>query len=132
LWAPADKRVYRLLTPGAGRAVNINLHGAKRRASAARLPGLRPWQYTRQGDLGHSVETTGVSMNKDQVKGATKDAAGKVQEAAGKLVNSKEQQAKGISKQVEGSVQKNYGDAKEDVKDAADDLQNTTRRTPRP
>ena len=56
-------------------------------------------------------------MNKDQIKGAAKDTAGKVQEAAGKLVGSKEQQAKGLSKQVEGSVQKNYGDAKEVVKD---------------
>jgi uncharacterized protein YjbJ (UPF0337 family) len=64
------------------------------------------------------VETSGVSMNKDQVKGATKDAAGKVQEAAGKLVGSKEQQAKGLVKQAEGSTQKNYGDLKEDVKDA--------------
>jgi uncharacterized protein YjbJ (UPF0337 family) len=56
-------------------------------------------------------------MNKDQVKGAAKDAAGKAQEAAGKLVGSKDQQAKGLAKQVEGSVQKNYGDAKEVVKD---------------
>jgi uncharacterized protein YjbJ (UPF0337 family) len=56
-------------------------------------------------------------MNKDQVKGAAKDTAGKVQEAAGKLVGSKEQQAKGLAKQAEGSVQKNYGDAKEVVKD---------------
>ena len=58
-------------------------------------------------------------MNKDQVKGATKEAAGKVQEAAGKLVNSKEQQAKGLGKQVAGNVQKNYGDAKENLKDAS-------------
>ena len=83
---------------------------------------------SRQGYLGHSVETTGTSMNKDQVKGATKDAAGKVQEAAGKLVNSKEQQAKGLAKQAAGSVQKNYGDAKEDVKDAVDDARSTPRR----
>ena len=34
-------------------------------------------------------------MNKDQVKGATKDIAGKIQEETGKLVGSKEQQAKG-------------------------------------
>ena len=57
-------------------------------------------------------------MNKDQVKGATKDAAGKVQEVAGKLVGSKEQQAKGQVKQAVGSTQKKYGDVKEDVKDA--------------
>ena len=60
-------------------------------------------------------------MNKDQVKGAAKDVAGKTQEAAGKLVGSKNQQAKGLAKQVEGSVQKNYGDAKEVVKDVTRD-----------
>jgi uncharacterized protein YjbJ (UPF0337 family) len=61
----------------------------------------------------------GVSiMNKDQVKGAAKDAAGKVQEGAGKLVGSEKQQAKGVQKQVSGKVQKGVGDAKEAVKDA--------------
>lgn len=59
-----------------------------------------------------------LKMNKDQVKGATKEAAGKVQEAAGKLVGSKEQQAKGLGKQVAGGSQKAYGDVKEAVKDA--------------
>ena len=63
-------------------------------------------------------ESQEFEMNKDQVKGAAKDAAGKVQEAAGKLVGSKEQQAKGLAKQAEGEVQKTYGDAKEVLKDA--------------
>jgi uncharacterized protein YjbJ (UPF0337 family) len=56
-------------------------------------------------------------MNKDQVKGETKDIAGKVQEEAGKLVGSKEQEAKGISKQISGKAQKGFGDAKQSVKD---------------
>ena len=54
-------------------------------------------------------------MNKDQVKGATKDIAGKIQEEAGKLTGSTEQQVKGLGKQVEGKVQKAVGDAKEAV-----------------
>ena len=37
-------------------------------------------------------------MNKDQVKGSIKDAAGKVQEKAGKVIGSTGQQAKGLSK----------------------------------
>lgn len=37
-------------------------------------------------------------MNKDQVKGVVKDAAGKVQQEAGKFVGSKKQQAKGMAK----------------------------------
>ncbi len=57
-------------------------------------------------------------MNKDQVKGAVKDAVGKVQEKTGEVIGSTEQQAKGIAKQVEGKTQKRVGDAKEAVKDA--------------
>lgn len=58
-------------------------------------------------------------MNTDQVKGALKEAAGKVQQKTGEVINSPEQQVKGAAKQVEGNVQKNYGDAKEALKDAA-------------
>jgi uncharacterized protein YjbJ (UPF0337 family) len=60
----------------------------------------------------------GIVMNKDQVKGAVKDAAGKVQQKTGEVIGSTEQQAKGLAKQVEGKTQKNYGDAKEVLKDA--------------
>ena len=57
-------------------------------------------------------------MNKDQVKGAVKDAAGKVQRKTGEAIGSEEQQAKGLAKQAEGKTQKTYGDAKEIVKDS--------------
>ncbi|WP_077033924.1 CsbD family protein [Pelomonas sp. KK5] len=57
-------------------------------------------------------------MNKDQVKGAAKDAAGKIQQKAGQVVGSTSQQAKGLVKQAEGKAQKNYGDAREAAKDA--------------
>ena len=57
-------------------------------------------------------------MNKDQVKGTVKDAAGKVQQEAGKAVGSEEQQAKGLGKQAAGKTQKLVGDAKEAVKDS--------------
>lgn len=49
-------------------------------------------------------------MNKDQIKGTTKDLVGKVQEEAGKLIGSKEQQAKGLDKQISGKAQKAIGD----------------------
>ena len=52
-------------------------------------------------------------MNKDQVKGGIKEAAGKAQGKAGELVGSEKQQAKGLAREAEGKVQKNYGDAKE-------------------
>lgn len=56
-------------------------------------------------------------MNKDQVKGAAKEAAGKVQSKTGELIGSESQQAKGTAREIEGKVQKNVGDAKEAVKD---------------
>lgn len=55
-------------------------------------------------------------MNKDQVKGAVKDAAGKLQEKVGEVTGNVDQQDKGVVKQVEGKVQKAYGDVKEVVK----------------
>jgi len=60
-------------------------------------------------------------MNKDQVNGAVKDAAGKVQQKVGKAVGSTEQQAKGLAKQAEGKTQKGFGDAKEAIKKAIDE-----------
>jgi len=52
-------------------------------------------------------------MNRNQVKGAVKDAAGKVQRKAGEAIGSTRQQIKGAAKQAEGKVQKAVGDAQE-------------------
>lgn len=52
-------------------------------------------------------------MNKDQVKGTVKDAAGKLQQKTGEAIGSTDQQAKGLVRQVEGKVQKAFGDVKE-------------------
>ena len=57
-------------------------------------------------------------MNKDQVKGTVKEAAGKVQGKLGDLVGSNEQKAKGLVKEVVGKAQKKFGDAKENLSDA--------------
>ena len=55
-------------------------------------------------------------MNKDQVKGTVKQAAGKVQQKTGEVIGSEKQQVKGTIKQVEGKVQKGIGDLKENHK----------------
>jgi uncharacterized protein YjbJ (UPF0337 family) len=57
-------------------------------------------------------------MNKDQVQGSVKDAAGKVQRKIGEATGSEKQQAKGLGKQVEGKAQKAFGNAKESLKDS--------------
>jgi uncharacterized protein YjbJ (UPF0337 family) len=55
-------------------------------------------------------------MNRDQVKGSLKDAAGKAQRKAGEAVGSTKQQVKGAARQAEGKVQKAVGNAREDAK----------------
>jgi uncharacterized protein YjbJ (UPF0337 family) len=56
-------------------------------------------------------------MNKDQVKGAVNEAAGKVQKNVGKAVGSPGNQVEGAVREVAGKAQKAYGNAKEDAKD---------------
>jgi len=60
-------------------------------------------------------------MNRDQVKGGMKDAAGKMQRKVGEATGNKNQQVKGVGKQIEGKVQKAVGNAKEDFKDDSKD-----------
>jgi uncharacterized protein YjbJ (UPF0337 family) len=69
-----------------------------------------------------------IVINKDQVKGAVKDAAGKVQEQAAKLVGNKEQEAKGLKKQAEGKAEKALGDVKEVVKDAREAFKDAAKK----
>ena len=57
-------------------------------------------------------------MNKDQVKGAAKDIAGKVQRKVGEVTGSASQQIKGGAKQVEGKLQKGAGDAQQAAENA--------------
>jgi uncharacterized protein YjbJ (UPF0337 family) len=52
-------------------------------------------------------------MNRNQVKGAAKDVAGKVQRKVGELTGNENQQAKGAAKQVEGKVQKGVGNVEQ-------------------
>src|ERR1700732_2522222 len=58
-------------------------------------------------------------MNRDQVKGAAKDTAGKIQRKVGELTGNEHQQAKGAAKQVEGKIQKGVGNV-EQALDRAD------------
>ena len=52
-------------------------------------------------------------MNRNQVKGAAKEVAGKVQQKVGEVTGSKTQPAKGVAKQVEGKVQQGVGNVEQ-------------------
>lgn len=57
-------------------------------------------------------------MNKDQIEGSIKDAAGKVQQKIGEIVGNPKQQMKGVQKQIKGKTKKAIGNVKEATKDA--------------
>jgi uncharacterized protein YjbJ (UPF0337 family) len=57
-------------------------------------------------------------MNKQQVKGSIKEAAGEVQEQAGKLIGSKEQEVKGHAREQAGKAEKKGGDLKEVLRES--------------
>jgi uncharacterized protein YjbJ (UPF0337 family) len=59
-----------------------------------------------------------MSMNKDQVKGRTKEAEGKIKEVAGKLVGNEKLEEKGTVQKVLGEAQAKFGDVTKDVKDS--------------
>jgi uncharacterized protein YjbJ (UPF0337 family) len=59
-------------------------------------------------------------MNKDQVKGAAKEIAGKAQKELGDALDSPKHQAKGMAREAEGKLQKNVGNARETVKEEAE------------
>ena len=52
-------------------------------------------------------------MNRNQMKGAAKNVAGKVQQKLGELTGNKTQKAKGVAKQLQGKVQRGAGNVEE-------------------
>ena len=65
----------------------------------------------------------GGIMNKDQVKGAVNDAAGRAKRQVGEWTGNTETQAEGTAQQVKGKVQKAWGNVKEAAKDAQTDAE---------
>ena len=55
-------------------------------------------------------------MNKHQIKGRIREAAGEIQQHTGKLTGNKDQEMKGQAREQAGKAQKNAGDLKEDLK----------------
>ncbi len=68
-----------------------------------------------------------MGINKDQVDGRVKEAAGKVQEVAGRTVGNPTQELKGKVNKNVGAAQAEFGDAKERFKSDAKDADKNTR-----
>jgi uncharacterized protein YjbJ (UPF0337 family) len=62
-------------------------------------------------------------MNKDRVEGKVKDIAGRVERQAGEWADDPKTQVKGAAKQAEGKLQNAWGKAKDAAKQTADDAE---------
>lgn len=60
-------------------------------------------------------------MNKDQVKGRTKELEGKINEVTGEVLGDKKLEVKGKIQQIGGEARAKLGDVKQDVKDSSVD-----------
>lgn len=65
----------------------------------------------------------GGSMDKDKVKGAIDDTAGRVKRQVGEWTGDTRTQIEGAAQQVKGKAEKVVGNLKDTVKDAKDDAQ---------
>ena len=69
-----------------------------------------------------------MGINKDQVEGRVKEAAGKAQEVAGRVTGSDTQEAKGAINKNLGAAQAKVGDLTEKAKGALKDAQKEAER----
>ncbi|HYD94695.1 MAG TPA: CsbD family protein [Noviherbaspirillum sp.] len=67
-------------------------------------------------------------MNRNQVEGGVKDAAGKVQRKLGRMVGSDRQEASGVETQAEGKTQKTAGDVTNAVDRATDKVKDAFKK----
>ena len=67
-------------------------------------------------------------MNKEQVTGRVKEAAGEVQEHVGRATGNANQQAKGHAREMAGKAEKNLGDAADKADTIVTDVKNDLKK----
>ena len=66
-------------------------------------------------------------MDKDRVKGAADDAAGRVKRQVGEWTDNPNLQAEGAAQQIKGKAEKAWGNVKDAARDASHDVKNAAR-----
>jgi uncharacterized protein YjbJ (UPF0337 family) len=97
-----------------------------------RLPGTAAagikWHPRRRWRFGHHIHKEGIAaMNKHQVKGAAREAAGKAQKNLGKAAGSTRHQVKGTARELAGKTQKEFGNIRRDAEHRRDEQRRTHR-----
>ena len=65
-------------------------------------------------------------MDKDRVKGAVNDAAGRVKRQVGEWTGDRNAQVEGATQQLKGKAQKAWGSAKDAARDASQSVHRTS------
>jgi uncharacterized protein YjbJ (UPF0337 family) len=65
-------------------------------------------------------------MDRDKVKGALNDAAGRAERQVGEWTGDEKAQLEGAARQLKGKAQKAWGDVKDAARDARKDLEDRT------
>jgi uncharacterized protein YjbJ (UPF0337 family) len=68
------------------------------------------------------LQIRGELMNKDQVKGAVNDAAGRAKRQVGEWTGDTSTQVEGAAQQVKGKAQKAWGDVKDAAHNASENV----------
>jgi uncharacterized protein YjbJ (UPF0337 family) len=66
-------------------------------------------------------------MDKDRVKGAVNDAAGRVKRQVGEWTGDKSAQVEGSAQQIKGKAQKAWGEVKDAARDASESVNRTSK-----
>jgi uncharacterized protein YjbJ (UPF0337 family) len=72
--------------------------------------------------------TEGKAMDKDKVKGAMDDAAGRVKRQVGEWTGDTNKQVEGAAQQIKGKAEKASGQVKDAVRDATDEARRERER----
>jgi uncharacterized protein YjbJ (UPF0337 family) len=93
-------------------AYGAEVASADHRAQAHRLPYHHPMKHVNFFHRGHTnmADDLGTDGLKNQVKGAAKEAAGKVQKNVGDLTDDTSQELKGTARELEGKAQRKVGE----------------------
>jgi uncharacterized protein YjbJ (UPF0337 family) len=67
-------------------------------------------------------------MNRNQIQGGVKDAAGKMQRKFGQMTGNESQEADGMQTQAEGKTQKTAGDVTSALDRASDKMRDAFRK----
>lgn len=67
-------------------------------------------------------------MNRDQIRGGFKDAAGNIQKKFGQLFRNKQQEAGGMETQAAGKTQRAAGDVSDALGKAKENVKDTMKR----